>query len=179
MFIDIKKVFVAIEENDVKTMRYYLSQRHFNPDNLYDTNIFEENTFTWSALHAAAYYGAMDVIGLLMEYNANVELQDTWYKGRPLAWAAFGGKCHPRDKALLDLGTMKRLTLLPTMLLLLLIGHLEAAKLLIEKYSADKRAQNEHGQVALELVYEKTPEWEKMFAEVTRATRTSTYLLAF
>ncbi|KAF8956744.1 hypothetical protein BGZ52_013405, partial [Haplosporangium bisporale] len=117
-------------------MRYYLSQRHFNPDNLYDTNIFEENIFTWSALHAAAYYGAMDVIGLLMEYNANVELQDTWYKGRPLAWAAFGGKCH-----------------------------LEAAKLLIEKYSADKRAQNEHGQVALELVYEKTPEWEKMFAE--------------
>lgn len=60
-----------------------------------------------------------------------------------------------------------------------LIGHLEAAKLLIEKYSADKRAQNEHGQVALELVYEKTPEWEKMFAEVIRVTRTSAHLLAF
>ncbi|KAG0341831.1 hypothetical protein BG000_007886 [Podila horticola] len=140
---DIKKVFVAIEENDVKTMKYYLSQRHFNPDNLYDTNIFEESTFTWSALHAAAYYGAMDVIGILMEYNANVELQDTWYKGRPLAWAAFGGKY--------------------------IFCHLEAAKLLIEKYSADKRAQNEHGQVALELVYEKTPEWEKMFAETKPA----------
>lgn len=106
-FTDIKKIFVAIEENDVKTMRYYLSQRHFNPDNLYDTNIFEESIFTWSALHAAAYYGAMDVIGLLMEYNANVELQDTWYKGRPLAWAAFGGKCYQRDKAMLDLGATK------------------------------------------------------------------------
>ncbi|KAF9427481.1 hypothetical protein BGZ94_004816 [Podila epigama] len=133
---DIKKVFLAIEENDVKTLKYYLSQRYFNPDTLYETNIFEENTFTWSALHAAAYYGSIEAISLLMEYNANVELQDTWYKGRPLAWAAFG-------------------------------GHLEAARMLIEKYSADKRAQNEHGQVALELVYERTPEWEKMFAEAS------------
>lgn len=28
---------------------------------------------------------------LLVERGANVELQDTWYNGRPLAWAAFGG----------------------------------------------------------------------------------------
>jgi len=66
-----------------------------HPDTLFVSNIFEEGTFTWSALHAAAYYGASKVIQLLMEHNANVEIQDTWYKGRPLAWAAFGGKYLP------------------------------------------------------------------------------------
>ncbi|KAI1320222.1 hypothetical protein EDD11_001827 [Mortierella claussenii] len=130
---EVKKMFVAIEENDTKTMKQYLTQKNLNPDTLFATNIFEE-PFTWSALHAAAYYGAAQIITLLMEYGANVELQDTWYKGRPLAWAAFG-------------------------------GHLEVARLLIEKYGADKKAKNEHGQVALELVYELTPEWETMFAE--------------
>jgi len=38
--------------------------------------------------------------------------------------------------------------------------------MLIEKYGADKKAKNDHGQVALELVYELTPEWSKMFDEV-------------
>jgi len=50
--------------------------------------------------------------------------------------------------------------------LLLIAGHLETAKMLIEKYGADKKAKNDHGQVALELVYELTPEWSKMFDEV-------------
>lgn len=84
-------MFLAVEENDTKALRLYLTQRNVHPDTLFETNIFEENTFTWSALHAAAYYGAKDVVDLLMEFNANVELEDTWYKGRPLAWAAFGG----------------------------------------------------------------------------------------
>jgi ankyrin repeat protein len=84
-------MFLAVEENDTKALRIYLTQRNVHPDTLFETNIFEENTFTWSALHAAAYYGAKEVVDLLMEFNANVELEDTWYKGRPLAWAAFGG----------------------------------------------------------------------------------------
>ncbi|KAH7051702.1 Bromodomain-containing protein [Linnemannia elongata] len=136
---DVRKMFLAVEENDTKALRLYLTQRNVHPDTLFETNIFEENTFTWSALHAAAYYGAKDVVDLLMEFNANVELEDTWYKGRPLAWAAFG-------------------------------GHLDVAKQLIEKYGADKKAKNEHGQVALELVYESSPEWDKMFAE-TKSTK--------
>lgn len=88
-------MFLAVEENDTKALRLYLTQRNVHPDTLFETNIFEENTFTWSALHAAAYYGAKDVVDLLMEFNANVELEDTWYKGRPLAWAAFGGMSLP------------------------------------------------------------------------------------
>ncbi|KAF9580193.1 hypothetical protein BGW38_003263 [Lunasporangiospora selenospora] len=133
---ELKKMFVAIEENDVKTMKFYLSQKNIHPDTLFETNIFEESSFTWSALHAAAYYGSKNIIPLLMEHNANVELHDTWYKGRPLAWAAFG-------------------------------GHIDVAKMLIDKYGADKKAENEHGQVALELVYDLTPEWEKVFSDAT------------
>ncbi|KAF9895962.1 hypothetical protein BX616_008446, partial [Lobosporangium transversale] len=87
---DTKRMFVAIEENDTKTMRYFLTQKNVHPDTLFVTNIFEDSTFTWSPLHAAAYYGSKQIISLLMEHGANVELQDTWYKGRPLAWAAFG-----------------------------------------------------------------------------------------
>ncbi|KAF8947791.1 hypothetical protein BGZ47_007855 [Haplosporangium gracile] len=136
---DVRKMFLAVEENDTKALRIYLTQRNVHPDTLFETNIFEENTFTWSALHAAAYYGAKEIVDLLMEFNANVELEDTWYRGRPLAWAAFG-------------------------------GHLDVAKQLIEKYGADKKAKNEHGQVALELVYESSPEWDKMFAE-TKSTK--------
>jgi ankyrin repeat protein len=85
-------MFLAVEENDVKTMKQYLTQRGMSPDALFETNVFEENTFTWGALHAAAYYGSKQIVNLLMEHGANVELEDTWYKGRPLAWAAFGGK---------------------------------------------------------------------------------------
>ncbi|KAF8975131.1 hypothetical protein BGZ46_009413 [Entomortierella lignicola] len=131
---EVKKLFVAVEESDIKTLKLYLSQKNVHPDTLFETNIFDESTFTWSLLHAAAYYGSKQAISLLIEYGANVELEDTWYKGRPLAWASFG-------------------------------GHLDVARQLIEKYGADKKAKNEHGQVALELVYELTPEWETMFSE--------------
>lgn len=107
--IEVKAMFVAIEENDVKAVRTYL-QRNVHPDTLFETNVFEENVFTWGALHAAAYYGAKGIINLLMEFNANVELQDTWYKGRPLAWAAFGGKSRLSRELLLIM--LKLLTLL-------------------------------------------------------------------
>lgn len=85
-------MFSAIEENDIKAIKYYLGQKNIHPDTLFETNLYE-NTFTWSGLHAAAYHGAKQIVSLLMEHGGNVELEDTWYRGRPLAWAAFGGKC--------------------------------------------------------------------------------------
>jgi ankyrin repeat protein len=90
----VKKFFTAIEENDVKTVKNYLGMKTVHPDTLFETNLYE-NTFTWSGLHAAAYYGFKPIISLLVEHGANVELEDTWYRGRPLAWAAFGGKMSP------------------------------------------------------------------------------------
>ncbi|KAG0057781.1 hypothetical protein BGZ83_003680 [Gryganskiella cystojenkinii] len=141
---EVKELFVAIEKNNGKIVKHFLTAKNVNPDTLFESDIFEDGPFTWSALHAAAYYGSSKVVEILMEHNANVELQDTWYKGRPLAWAAFG-------------------------------GHLETAQLLIEKYGADKKATNDHGQVALELVYELTPKWSKMFAETnsSKASKSS------
>ncbi|KAG0228356.1 hypothetical protein BGW42_002254 [Actinomortierella wolfii] len=129
---EIQDLFVAIESNDTKLLKGLLQNGRLDPNRLFETNVFEDSTFTWSPLHAAAYYGANKVITTLMEHGANVELEDTWYHGRPLAWAAFG-------------------------------GHIETAKLLLEKYNADKNAQNEHGQVALDLVYEPSAEWQRTF----------------
>lgn len=42
-------------------------------------------------LHAACYYGHIKFVELLFENQADVEIADTWYGGRPLAWACFGG----------------------------------------------------------------------------------------
>lgn len=89
--VDVKKMFAAIESNDTKLVKHYLVQKNIPPDTLYETNLYD-STFTWSGLHAAAYHGSIQAINLLMEHGANVELEDTWYRGRPLAWAAFGGK---------------------------------------------------------------------------------------
>lgn len=50
--------------------------------------------FTWAPLHAAAYYGSSKIIDELVQAGGNIEIEDTWYKGRPLAWAAFGA--HPK-----------------------------------------------------------------------------------
>ncbi|KAF9978200.1 hypothetical protein BGZ73_003381 [Actinomortierella ambigua] len=137
----IQDLFVAIENNDTKLLKGLLQNGRLDANRLFETNVFEDSTFTWSPLHAAAYYGANKVIITLMEYGANVELEDTWYHGRPLAWAAFG-------------------------------GHIETAKLLLEKYNADKNAQNEHGQVALDLVYEPTAEWQRVFGVPVTAEET-------
>jgi len=91
MSVDLKKMFTAIESNDTKLVKYYLVQKNIPPDALFETNLYD-SIFTWSGLHAAAYHGSIQIVNLLLEHGANVELEDTWYRGRPLAWAAFGGK---------------------------------------------------------------------------------------
>ncbi|KAJ2997686.1 hypothetical protein HDV02_005250 [Globomyces sp. JEL0801] len=60
---------------------------------LYPVNLFETE-FTWTLLHSACYYGRLKIIDHLMASGADVEMEDTWYNGRALAWAAFGG--HPK-----------------------------------------------------------------------------------
>ncbi|KAF9997195.1 hypothetical protein BGZ65_007217, partial [Modicella reniformis] len=103
---EVKKLFAAVEENDIKAIKHHLGQKNIHPDTLFETTLYE-STFTWSALHAAAFYGAKQIVSLLMDH-----------------------------------------------------GHLDVAKLLIEKFGANTKARNDHGQVALELVSEATPEWE-------------------
>ncbi|KAJ3371796.1 hypothetical protein HDU91_004871, partial [Kappamyces sp. JEL0680] len=53
-----------------------------------------DTPFTWSLLHAACWFGQIKAVEALIEKGANIELEDTWYRGRPFAWACFGG--HPK-----------------------------------------------------------------------------------
>jgi len=89
LLIDASDILSAVSNNNLKLLKSYL-KKDFNVNKLYKQNLFGEN-FTWSLLHAASYYGAIDCVNALMAHSADIELQDTWYGGRALAWAAFGG----------------------------------------------------------------------------------------
>jgi hypothetical protein len=47
---------------------------------LTECDLFGAN-FTWSLLHAACYYGQIKAVDMLVEKGANLELEDTLYKG--------------------------------------------------------------------------------------------------
>ena len=87
----IVELFKAIESDDVDAARNFL---HDNPDfdvnALWDTE-YNGDKFTWTPLHCAAYYGRIQILGLLMNRGAKVEVQDTWYGATALAWATYGG----------------------------------------------------------------------------------------
>lgn len=88
----INELMDAIGDKNTKLALEILdSEPSFNVNELVSVDMFNE-TFTWSPLHAAAYYGETKVIRALMAHNAQVDIHDTWYSGTPLAWAAFGGK---------------------------------------------------------------------------------------
>ncbi|KAJ3271784.1 hypothetical protein HDV01_006392 [Terramyces sp. JEL0728] len=81
------QLFEAVENDDIDTFIGLLDTEHVNK--LHKSNEFDTE-YTWSLLHAACYYGHEDFVEIIMETGANVELEDTWYHGRALAWAAFG-----------------------------------------------------------------------------------------
>ncbi|KAG9290591.1 hypothetical protein G9A89_020961 [Geosiphon pyriformis] len=85
------KLFKLIAKNNSRAIEKFFSKNeHFDVNLLWPVHLFE-NDFTWSPLHSAAYHGDIEIIKVLMERGANVELKDTWYAGTPLAWAAFAG----------------------------------------------------------------------------------------
>lgn len=82
----------AIENEDTKGAFDFLAHDpNINPNQLVEVNLFDD-TFTWSPLHAACYYGLTKVCEALLARGADVELNDTWYSATPLGWAAYGGK---------------------------------------------------------------------------------------
>ncbi|KAJ3281570.1 hypothetical protein HK104_011392 [Borealophlyctis nickersoniae] len=85
---DVSRLFTAIEKNDPDRVREILS-RGLDVNILHQTNMFGDQ-FTWSPLHAASYYGRDEIVTIIMDRGADIELPDTWYQGRALAWAAFG-----------------------------------------------------------------------------------------
>lgn len=74
-----------------KAIELLESDDTIDPNGLVEVEMFNDK-FKWGPLHAAAYYGDTKVIHTLMKRGADIELNDTWYSGTPLSWAAFGGQ---------------------------------------------------------------------------------------
>jgi ankyrin repeat protein len=55
-------------------------------------------------MHCAAFHGHTKIIKLLADAGGNVELNDEWYGGTPLAWAAFGDQVKAARMLVKDLG---------------------------------------------------------------------------
>ena len=49
-----------------------------------------------TALHAAAYAGAVGTVRLLLDHGADVEARDATWNSTPLVWAAIGSGERPR-----------------------------------------------------------------------------------
>jgi ankyrin repeat protein len=139
------------EKNSKLAVEILESDSSINVNELVSVDMFND-TFTWSPLHAAAYYGETKVIKALMAKNANIEIHDTWYEGTPLAWSAFGGN-----------GSLHMLCLASDVASLIVCSFADrdkAARLMVERYNASKKAKNVHGQIPLDLVSDRDdPRW--------------------
>lgn len=135
---NLKALMEAISKKDTKrSMELLEEDPDLNPNELVEVEMFSDK-FTWSPLHAAAYYGDVKLADALISRGADVELNDTWYSATPLGWAAFGD----RDKVV---------------------------KLLVEKYKANKNAENIHGQVPFDVVSNQDdPRWVGLLKPATK-----------
>lgn len=77
--------FEVIFKNDVQKVQKALALDPSLLTLFVPMTLFGE-TFTWTAMHAAAYNGSGRIIEELVKRGADIEVEDTWYKGRPLAW---------------------------------------------------------------------------------------------
>lgn len=119
--------FQAIFEDKEEEVKKFLAPPYnVNIARLFNAKL-DGNDFRWTALQAAAFYGASNSIRALMAAGAAVEQQDEWFGGRALAWACYG-------------------------------NHPEVAKMLMDEFKADPKAENNGGQVAWDLVADKTEE---------------------
>ena len=84
-------LFEGIAKSDIRRVARVLANYPAFVNKLAPANLFAQTTFTWAPLHCAAYYGNQRIIQLLMDSGATIEIEDTWFGGRPLAWAAFAG----------------------------------------------------------------------------------------
>lgn len=124
-----KELMDAISKKETKRALELLEEDgNLDPNELIKVEMFSD-TFTWSPLHAASYYGDVKLAEALISRGADIELNDTWYSATPLGWAAFGDK----DKVV---------------------------RLLVQKYHANTKAKNIHGQVPFDVVSNQDdPRW--------------------
>ncbi|TPX31078.1 hypothetical protein SmJEL517_g05521 [Synchytrium microbalum] len=84
-----KQLFQAAQRGDVRKLDSIL--RLGVDPNCYQETQQGNDRFTWPLMSVVASNGRTEAADLLIKYGANVEITDTWYEGRPLAWAAWNG----------------------------------------------------------------------------------------
>ena len=62
-----------------------------------DPNTAIDSTSGYTPLHAAAWYGNVSAIDVLMKHGANVRVRDEKYHGTPAGWADYSGHKEARD----------------------------------------------------------------------------------
>ncbi|ORX88041.1 hypothetical protein K493DRAFT_411109 [Basidiobolus meristosporus CBS 931.73] len=87
---DQERFFKAVAASDFKTALRIAKSQKIDPNGFHETDIFGE-TLEWGPLHAASYFGLKEVVPVLIDNGAEIELRDNGFKSTPLAWAAFGG----------------------------------------------------------------------------------------
>jgi hypothetical protein len=87
-----KMLMNAVGKKDHKGAMEILEQEpDLDPNELASVEMFGDK-FTWTPLHAAAYYGDLKLMDALMARGGNIEIYDTWHSATPLGWAAFGDR---------------------------------------------------------------------------------------
>ena len=65
-----------------------------------DPNTAIDSTSGYTPLHAAAWYGNVSAIEVLMKHGADVRARDEKYRGTPAGWADYSGHLEARDRIL-------------------------------------------------------------------------------
>lgn len=89
--VDVSKLFARVKANDpIKLDKLLVANFEINAN--YKVSICAECE-EWTILHAASYFGSIDVINYLLDRsNIEIDCKDPEYEGTPLAWACFNGQ---------------------------------------------------------------------------------------
>eukprot|EP01135_Chromosphaera_perkinsii_P000362 Nk52_evm9s78 gene=Nk52_evmTU9s78 len=77
----------AVLHNDVPLVFSYLNEG-LNPNMMVEAE-GASVAYQWNFLHAAAYWGSLDVLRVLIFYGGDIESTDSLFGSTPLAWAAY------------------------------------------------------------------------------------------
>jgi len=131
-----KTIYVAAAQGDVESVKAFLKK---------DPNLINAPASNdgWSALHWAAYMNRLDVIKVLIENGADVNIRERIYNVTPLHRAVCKGHLDAA-KFLIDKGADVKIKFKNGGTMLHSPGTFETAKLLIDN-GADVNAKDDHG----------------------------------
>lgn len=118
---DVRQLFQAIQSNSLAKVQSILAAKRIDIHKAYQSDLDNVKS-QWNLVHCAAFFGAVDVVRLLVDvYAADIEATDPMYESTALAWAAFGNQ-------------------------------FEASQLLVLRYGARLHVKNSLGSLPLDLI---------------------------